>query len=76
MNTNEQAIQLVEKFLQVGYKIDDFDIRSIGIENAKQCAIICVNQIINSNPHSNQLTTYRHSTFDYWCKVRDEIRRL
>ena len=72
----EQANQLVEKFLQVGYKIDDFDIRSIGIENAKQCALICVNQIINSNPHSNPLNTDSYSTFEYWCKVREEIRRL
>ena len=76
MTPHEQATQLTGKFLQVECKIDDFDIRSIGVENAKQYAIICVNQIINSNPHSNPLNTDSYSTLDYWCKVREEIRRL
>lgn len=43
---------------------------------AKQCAIIAVDQIILSNPHSNPFNTNVYSTMDYWQQVKTEIEKL
>jgi hypothetical protein len=43
---------------------------------AKQCALIAVDEIINSNPHSNPLNTDVHSTMSYWQEVKQEIEKL
>lgn len=45
-------------------------------EVAKKCALIAVNEIINSNPHSNPLNTEVYSTMDYWQEVKQEIEKL
>ena len=43
---------------------------------AKQCALIAVNEIISSNPHSNPLNTNVESTMEYWQQVKQEIEAL
>ena len=43
---------------------------------AKQCALIAVDYIITSNPHSNPLNTDVYSTMDYWQEVKSEIEKL
>jgi len=43
---------------------------------AQQCALIAVNEIINSNPHSNPINTYGFSTMQYWIEVKQEIEKL
>ena len=43
---------------------------------AKQCALIAVNEIINSNPHSNPMNTYGFSTMQYWYELKQEIEKL
>lgn len=43
---------------------------------AKQCALIAVTEIINSNPHSNPFNTDIHSTMYYWIEVKNEIEKL
>lgn len=43
---------------------------------AKQCAMIAVDQIILSNPHSNPFNTNVYSTMDYWQQVKTEIEKL
>ena len=43
---------------------------------AKQCALISVQEIINSNPHSNPLNTEASSTMEFWQKVKTEIEKL
>jgi len=45
-------------------------------ELAKQSALIAVNYIITSNPHSNPFNTDVHSTMDYWQEVMCEIKKL
>ena len=42
----------------------------------KQCALIAVNEIINSNPHSNPFNTNVESTMSYWEEVKQEIEKL
>jgi hypothetical protein len=41
--------------------------------NAKECALICVQEILNSNPYSNPFNTDVYSTMDFWQQVRNEI---
>ena len=43
---------------------------------AKQCALIAVTEIINSNPHSNPFNTDFYSTMQYWIEVKNEIEKL
>ena len=45
-------------------------------QNVKQCALIAVNYIIASNPHSNPFNTEVYSTMGYWLKVKGEIELL
>ena len=42
----------------------------------KQCALIAVNYIINSNPYSNPFNTNVESTMSYWQEVKEEISKL
>jgi hypothetical protein len=42
----------------------------------KQCALIAVTEIINSNPHSNPFNTDIHSTMKYWIDVKNELSIL
>jgi hypothetical protein len=60
MNPNEKAKDLV--FKKFGCK--------------KQYALIAVQEIINSNPHSNPFNTIPFSTMDYWIDVKKEIEKL
>jgi hypothetical protein len=46
------------------------------IDKAKQCALIAVQEIINSNPHSNPFNTDIYSTMNYWIEVKQEIEKL
>ena len=45
-------------------------------EIAKQCALIAVDEIINSNPHSNPFNTTTYSTMEYWQEVKQEIEKI
>ena len=45
-------------------------------EKAKQCALITVNEIINSNPHSNPFNTDVYLTMEFWIDVKKEIQKL
>ena len=40
----------------------------IAKENAKQCALICVYEIIN--------ISFQHHEIDYWKEVKQEIEKL
>ncbi len=71
-NHKEKAKQLVEKF-----KLEP--IKPLCImhpQHSKQCALIAVDEIIRSNPHSNPLNTRVYSTFNYWIEVKTEIEKL
>jgi len=45
-------------------------------ELAKRSALIAVNEIINSNPHSNPMNTNGFSTMAYWMEIKYEIEKL
>jgi len=71
MTPKEKAEELVDKFIQYTPADSEFE-----YPYAKQCALIAVNEIINSNPHSNPLNTEVYSTMEWWLEVKKEIIKL
>ena len=71
MTPKEKAEKLVEKYSIWCWKegVCDFNL-------AKILSLIAVNEIINSNPHSNPLNTEVYSTMDWWQEVKKEIEKL
>jgi len=66
-----------EKAIEIYSKMFDQIFASYGTDRlAKECAILAVNEIINSNPHSNPLNTEVYSTMDWWLEVKKEIENL
>lgn len=72
MEAKEKAIELVKKFLS----IEDTQARYGGnlmfSEEAKQCAIISVDEIIEACEY-NKVESYNT---DWWLKVKEEILKL
>ena len=66
MIPKEKAIELVNKFL---YYADTY--HSGSFENAKQCALIAVDELIYS--HSQDTTD---NQFYYWQEVKQEVKKL
>jgi hypothetical protein len=69
MKPGEKARELVNKYY-------DSLPQWVNANDAKQCALIAVQEILCSNPHSNPLTTEVYSTMLFWNKVKNEIEKL
>ena len=65
MTPKEKAEYLIDKFIQ--YTPADEDIE---YEYAKECALIAVDEILNSNPHLN------YGLVAWWQEVKQEIEKL
>lgn len=79
MTAEDKARELVDKFLCVedGHDTDLFcDECGMNEKAAKLCALIAVDYIINSNPHSNPFNTDVFSTMLYWEEVKQELLKL
>jgi hypothetical protein len=64
MTPKEKAQELINKFY--------FDTSLNDIDEAKDCSIIAVNEIIDfMSPYVNNKETY-----DFWDKVKQEIQKL
>ena len=72
MTPKERADEIFSKMYNEVYDSYGTEIGFI----AKQCALISVNEIINSNPHSNPLNTEVYSTMDWWQEVKNELEKL
>ena len=74
MTSKDKAIELFKKYSkgkdENGWSLCEFD------SCAKQCAMITVNEILNSNPHSNPFNTSVYSTMEFWKEVKSEIEKL
>lgn len=76
MTPREKAKELFRKFIAPTQQWDDVDGYITDEYNAKQCALITVDEIINSNPHSNPMNTNGFSTMAYWMEVKQEIEKI
>jgi hypothetical protein len=72
MTPKEKAVELVEKMWVYALPNENGTCQ----KNAKQCALIAVDNIILANPHSNPFNTDIYSTFTYWAEVEQEIKKL
>lgn len=79
MTAKEKADELIDKFSE--YSHTDFNYSRGGyqfdsqIQNAKQCALIAVDEIINCDRFFKTLEDTKLFT-DYWYKVQQEIEKL
>ena len=73
MIAKEKAIELVEKFQKQIF----FDITNerLDIEEAKGCALICIDEIINCDSFFKTLEDTKAFT-KYWYEVQQEINKL
>lgn len=76
MTPKEKAKELVEKFIPHTRVFHETLGWEDYIDSAKKCALIAVDEIILSNPHSNPFNTDVYSTMDYWLQVKTEIENL
>ena len=70
MTPQEEAISLVKS---MSISDDTYLNRN---RYAKQCALVAVQEIICSNPHSNPLNTDVTSTMKWWMDVQEELEKL
>ena len=75
MTPKEKAESLIAIMYDVDFW-DDEDQSIMQYHHAVKCALIAVDEIINSNPHSNPLNTGVYSTMNYWRQVKTEIEKL
>lgn len=76
MTPKEKANELVDKFKKNTRAFNETTGWGDYLFDAKECALIAVDQIILANPHSNPLNTDPISTMDYWVEVKQEIEKL
>jgi hypothetical protein len=73
MIPKEKSIELVNRY----YQLFSVDLENtIDTREAKECAIMCVYEILKANPHSNPFNTDIYSTMGYWHRVIQEIEKL
>ncbi len=78
MTPKEKAKELYEKFKPIAHAhYDERDGSFYGEEgNAKKCALIAVNEIIQVVFEKNFETEYYWHKTDYWNEVKTEIENL
>ena len=79
MTPKEKARDLVDTFyysLPNNGSTEGINSTTRRYAEAKQCALITVNYIMSSNPHSNLFDTEGKSTISYWMLTKQEIEKL
>jgi len=82
LTPKEKATELVDKYINIDKRIYDinpdyFDLFLLTQSEAKQCALIAVNEItasIPTKPSTNE--TERIDAIMYWINVKQEIENL
>jgi hypothetical protein len=72
MTPKEKAIELIDKF-KLKHK---FFTNSFIKTTAKQCALIAVDEILNSNPNYPEFKENEGTPIRYWEVVKQEIENL
>ena len=66
MTPKEKANELVDKYLN---KMPKYLQGNLGRETSKQCALICVDELLKS-------TFVQNNTYNYWTEVKQEINKI
>jgi hypothetical protein len=78
MTPQEKAKELANKFLRT-YKVSLYPPFTKASDEAKQCALIAVDEIIKNMPHSfysGIRPAYKGTDLEYWQEVKQEIENL
>ena len=73
MTPRNKANELIVRIMTVNISLDRKP--NISFHDAKECALITVNEIINSNPKDNPMTHDIDST-EYWFQVKEELEKI
>ena len=86
MTPKEKAQELIDKYLNASFNCKDCDMpycdipcTSLNLTEAKECALITVNEIIYSiptYPQSSNSKMKRLDTITFWMLVKEEILKL
>ena len=68
MTPKEKAKELVDRFKKLDTTFDGVDVLC---HEAKQCALICVDEILKTHPNSNFMPIINE-----WNEVKKEIQKL
>jgi hypothetical protein len=78
MNPKEKAEELVGNFIPLtkatNYK--NIDVTPVTKHKAKQCAIICIDEIIKNQPYDMYTVWQCNNIAGYWREVKQEIEKL
>jgi hypothetical protein len=72
MTPEKKAEELILRFM----RLQEPNYNWFHSQLAKQCALIAVDEIILSNPHSNPFNTDVYPTMIYWQEVKQSIEKL
>ena len=85
MEPKQKAKELVEKFLMIRYALKqdslgefwemDKEVRKDLLKEPKQCALICVDEIIKTE-HKDMYSVTQCRFHEYWQNVKTEINEL
>ena len=75
MTPKEKAKELVKHFMKIG--MIGFELKARQ-QKAKQCALICVDEIINTGVHTDYIKVdgYMLSLVEFYTEVKQEINKL
>jgi hypothetical protein len=73
MTPKEKAKELINKYSSW---VRDYDISKYSIINQKECALIAVDEILNTLSIEPIRVNNKYQTLKYWQEVKQEIEKL
>ena len=74
MTAKDKAKELVDGFKYRTIRGTEFETMSISL--AKQCALICVDEIVKNQPYDIYTIDQCNNLTKYWREVKQEIKQL
>ena len=76
MTPKEKAEELFKKFIEYTQEWDELDGYVVDKYNAKQCALIAVDELIKSTPTFDNKDFFDEGCSEWWQEVKQEINKL